>query len=200
MKGANSPVRPRTGSTGRAPGGRWRSCRRAWLEPCPGLCLWGRWKPKAGPRRVDSLECLVDGRLVDLHGLAPGVELFLADSAAWKQFVTSLQVAARARGWPFGSCSVATSARSSATLVLTSSMACSSWKRWARTSPTVPRTLAWAAVRSASAAATAAFLIASLTWYGSLSSWTRMLPFLHAHVVVDEHLAHLAGNPAPRRR
>ena len=39
-------------------------------------------KPQAGPIRVDGLEGLIDGRLVDVDRLLPDVEFFLADPAA----------------------------------------------------------------------------------------------------------------------
>ena len=132
MKRAHSPSRRRTGST--RPGTA-RTVGEVVDEPgwdfaqvFTGLRFGG--KTKADPRGINGLQGLVDGCLVDLDGLAPGIEVFLADAAASNQFLPPLSKLLRASTRDaLRLLSVATFTRSSAILVLTSSMERSSWNR-----------------------------------------------------------------------
>ena len=82
----------------------------------------------------------------------------------------------------------------------TSSIAVWSFHLRLRACPRMARTWASAALRSASALTTAAFLMSTCTWYGSRSSWTSKCPLLHALVVIHQDPGHLAGDPGRHER
>ena len=91
--------------------------------------------------------------------------------------------------------SVATLACRSAILVLTSSMARSSWNLAARTRPTLRAHLGLGGNQVGFRRRDRGLLDRELDLVGFLVELDEHAPLLHAHVVVDEHLNHLAGNP-----
>ena len=193
---------PRSGATCRAPGGRRRSSRSRSAGNIAQVLALPRLdrKPEADASGVDGLEGLVDGRLVDLDRLARWSRSSLLMPPLGSSSSPRFRLACASSRLAFRLLSVATLARRLAIWVLTSSMACSSAKRSAADQADNAATPGpAAAVRSASAAVTAACLIATLNLVRLLVELDQQAALLHPIVVVDQDRGSPGRQPAVPR-
>ena len=152
-----------------------------------------RRQAEGDPRLVDFLEGLRGRGVGRPPGLAALIEFLPRDRVAGEESVRPHEVGPRAIEARLLAPQGRHACRQKGDLVVdlfhrpsgASTSGCGPVPGW-------PRTWASAALKSASALTTAAFLMSTCTWYGSLSSWTSRVALLHAVIVIHQDPGHLA--------